>query len=315
MLKKIVIAAASLLLASAIHAEDNFPTKPIRFVVAYGAGGSTDQIARALGQVVARRLGQSVVIENKPGGSGLIAAAQVAQAAPDGYTLGVTAVGILRAPHIQKTAVDPIADLTWVSMINEFGLLVGVKNDAPWKSMKELVDYAKKNPQKVSFASPGMLSTQQLALSQLGAVTGAQWAHAPFKGDAEAITSTIGGHTQFVGASDTILPFVKNGSLRVLATLNENRLSAYPDTPTLKELGYPVIGASSLGLIAPKGLKPDVLKKLERVFEASVKDPEFLNAIKVMGVDTRYMNSEQYTRYAKEVFEASRELVTKYGKE
>lgn len=146
-------------------------------------------------------------------------------------------------------------------------------------------------------------------------MTGAQWAHAPYKGDAEAITSVLGGSTQFVGASDTILPFVKSGTVRVLASMNESRPSAYPDTPTLKELGYPVVGASSLGIIGPKGMKPEVVKKLERAIEASIKDPEFLSAVKVLGVDTRYMNSEQYTRYARETFESSRDLVNKFGKD
>lgn len=166
MLKQILL-VASLLLSSTAHAEDGYPTKPIRLLVAYGAGGSTDQVARALGLVMSKRLGQTIVVENKPGASGMLSAALLVQSPPDGYTLGVTAVGIFRVPYVQKAPIDPIADLTYVSMINEFGLLVAVKADAPWKTMKDLVDYAKKNPDKVTFASPGMLSTQQLTLSQL----------------------------------------------------------------------------------------------------------------------------------------------------
>lgn len=314
MFKKILL-AASIVLAASLHAQEAFPTKPIKLWVAYGAGGSTDQIARAMGVRLGQILGQPVIIENKPGASGLLAAAQLAKAPADGYTLGVTAVGIFRAPHIEKTQVDPMKDLTYVSMINEFSLLIAVKKDAPWKDMVDLVEYGKRNPGKLSFASPGVLSTQHLALSQLGGVTGVQWTHVPYKGDAESIAATLGGFTQLVGASNTILPFVESGEMRVLASMNETRLSEFPQIPTLKELGFPVVGASSLGIIAPQGLKPEVLRKLETAFGEVVKDKQFLASVKALGVEPRYMNSEQYTRYARETFDASHDLVVRYGRD
>jgi tripartite-type tricarboxylate transporter receptor subunit TctC len=314
MFKK-VITAALMALAFGASAQESYPNRPVKLLVAYGAGGSTDQIARAMGVKLGQVLGQPIVIENKPGASGLLAANLVAKSPADGYTLGVTAVGIFRAPHIEKTQVDPMTDLSYVAMINEFSLLIAVKKDAPWKDVKELVTYAQQHPGKLSFASPGVLSTQQLALSQLGGVASVQWTHVPYKGDAEAITATLGGFTQFVGASNTILPFVESGEMRVLASMNESRLSEFPTVPTLKESGYPVVGASSLGIIGPKGLKPEVLRKLEQAFAEVTRDKQFLASVKALGVEPRYMNSEQYTRYARETYDASKELVTRYGRD
>ncbi|XQU70988.1 hypothetical protein OJJOAM_003777 [Cupriavidus sp. H18C1] len=210
-----------------LHAED-FPSRPIKLIVPYGAGGITDQIGRALADAAGRELGQSIIVENKPGVSGTLGATQMATSEPDGYTLTMAPVVIFRLPHVQKMRYDPLKDLTYISMIADYNFAVAVRTDAKWKTMQELVAEAKASSRGISYGTTGIYGSQHLTISELARITQSNWTHVPYKGDAEAITSLLGGQCDVAMLTNTLLPYVKNGQLRVLAVLSEKRAPDFP---------------------------------------------------------------------------------------
>lgn len=288
---------------------DEFPSRPIRLIVPYGAGGVTDQVARALADAAGRELGQSIVVENKPGVSGTLGATQMVTTEPDGYTLSMAPVVIFRLPHVQKMRYDPLKDLTYVSMIADYNFAVAVKKDAKWQTMQELIAEAKASKRGISYGTTGIYGSQHLTISELARVSQSNWTHVPYKGDAEAITALLSGSSDVAVLSNTLLPYVQNGQMRVLATLSEKRAADFPDAPTLKEVGYPVWSNSPFGIIGPAGMKPAVVKRLDDAFRTALKDPKFLNVTRQYGMITNYMSPEQYAAYAQRAFKTEGEVI------
>lgn len=284
-----VAATGAGILPGVAQAADEFPTRPIRLIVPYGAGGVTDQVARALADAAGRELGQTIVVENKPGVSGTLGATQMVTTEPDGYTLSMAPVVIFRLPHVQKMRYDPLKDLTYVSMIADYNFAVAVKKDAKWQTMQELITEAKADKRGISYGTTGIYGSQHLTISELARVTQSNWTHVPYKGDAEAITALLSGSSDVAVLSNTLLPYVQSGQMRVLATLSEKRAADFPDAPTLKEIGYPVWSNSPFGVIGPAGMKPAVVKRLDDAFRNALKDPKFLNVTRQYGMVTNYM--------------------------
>lgn len=297
--------------ASRALAAADFPNRPIRLIVPYGAGGVTDQIGRALADAAGRDLGQSIIVENKPGVSGTLGATQMATSEPDGYTLTMAPVVIFRLPHVQKMRYDPLKDLTYISMIADYNFAVAVRTDAKWKTMQELVAEAKSSSRGITYGTTGIYGSQHLTISELARITQSNWTHVPYKGDAEAITSLLGGQCDVAMLTNTLLPYVKNGQLRVLAVLSEKRAPDFPDAPTLKEIGYPVWSNSPFGIVGPAGMKPEVVKRLDTAFRNALKDPKLLAVTQQYGMSTNYMGPEQYTAYAQKAFKSEGEIIAR----
>lgn len=297
--------------AGTAHAQAEFPNRAIRLIVPYGAGGVTDQVARALADAAGRELGQPIVVENKPGVSGTLGATQMVTTEPDGYTLSMAPVVIFRLPHVQKMRYDPLKDLTYVSMVADYNFAVAVKKDAKWQTMQELMADAKANKRGISYGTTGIYGSQHLTISELARITQSNWTHVPYKGDAEAITALLGGSSDVAVLSNTLLPYVQSGQLRVLATLSEKRAADFPDAPTLKEVGYPVWSNSPFGIVGPAGMKPEVVKRLDDAFRTALKDPKFLGVTKQYGMVTNYMTPQQYSAYAQKAFKTEGEIITR----
>ena len=290
-----------------------YPQRSIKLIVPYTAGGVTDQMGRMFAEQAGKRLGQPVVIENKTGANGTLGAVQMLSTDPAGYTLTMLPIGTFRMPHITGTQYDPLKDMTYISVIAGFNYFIAVKASQPWKSMADLVGAAKKAPGTVAYGTPGTHSSQHIGMAQLGTQAGVDWTHIPFKGDADAISALLGGHIQAVVGSSSVLPYVASGQLRVLASLGDARSSDLPDVPTLKELGYPIVHTSPMGIAGPKGMHPAVVHKLEAAFRGAYDDPAYQEGLKKLGMSPIYMDAAAYTQYARDTFHSERDALKSMG--
>ncbi|CAM3018351.1 Bug family tripartite tricarboxylate transporter substrate binding protein [Cupriavidus taiwanensis] len=259
--------AAALTTAPAVQAQ-TWPERPLRLVVPFAAGGATDVLGRLLAVGLGEKLGQSVVVENKPGASTVIGATQVAKAAPDGYTLLLAASTTLTLnPAIrQSLGYDPIKSFTPLGLIADMSLVLVANPDTQIASLKDLVTQAKANPDKFSYGSFGAGSSVHFGAEMLKAATGIRMVHVPFNGSAPSLTALAGGQVPVV--VDTVvatLPLIKGGKIRPVAVLSPQRLPALPQVPTVAESGYPGFQMGTwFALMAPAGLPAPVQQKLEK---------------------------------------------------
>ncbi|MDN3987613.1 Bug family tripartite tricarboxylate transporter substrate binding protein [Zwartia vadi] len=263
-----------------VQAQQAYPNAPIRIVVGYAAGGTTDILARSLGEQLGKILGQTVIVDNKPGAASNIGAAFVAQAKPDGYTLYMATVashGINPALYRGKMTFDPIKDFAPISLVASIPLMLVVNPNLPAKSIKELVDYAKKNPGKLNYASSGNGSPGHLAAAVFNDATKVEIEHIPFKGGNPANTSVLAGETQMTFATvPGALPHVVSGKLIALGVTTKQRSSQLPDVPTISEAaGLPNYDISTWNaLLAPKGTPEAIVTKLNAAIVQAMKSPE-----------------------------------------
>jgi len=294
-------------IVSPVKAAD-FPAKPITLIVPWVAGGSTDSCMRVLAENSAKFLGQPVIVENKPGGGGTVGpATMVATSKPDGYTLSQIPLGVFRLPHTMKTTWDPLKDFTYIIQLTGYTYGIVVKKDAPWKDLKELLAFAKANPGKVTYATPGVGVMQHVTMEKLAKKEGIKWIHVPCKGGIEVITATMGGHVMVGAETSGWAPQVESGDLRLLAVWTEGRAKKWPDVPTLKELGYGIVASSPFGIAGPKGMDPKVIKTLHDGFKKAMDEPSFKAILDKFYMVPAYKNHEDYTKYTEELFREEKE--------
>jgi len=261
---KKVLFAAFLLVAAAAQAQ-NWPERPIRLLVGFPPGGSTDLAARALGERLSATLGQPIVVENKPGASGNIAAEQVARSAPDGYTLFMAATSFATAPaFFDKLPWDPVKDFAPISLVATVPIIAVVHPSVPAKTPKELIAYSKANPGKLNMASPGATTLTRLSGEMFKQVAGIDWVTVHYKGGAPAMQDLLGGTAQimFANISDVISQ-VKAGKLTAIAVTTPKRSAVVPDVPTLAESGYPDFSfATWQAVVGPAGLPREIVQRL-----------------------------------------------------
>jgi tripartite-type tricarboxylate transporter receptor subunit TctC len=308
---RIVLALAGLALALAAQAQQ-FPAKPVTLIVPWPAGGSTDIYFRKLGEITARHLGQPLVIENRPGGSGMNGPATMAKTArPDGYTISQLAISAYRMPYMQKVDWDPINDFTYIIGLAGYTFGVVVRADSPFKTFQDLLDYARANPGKLSYATPGTGTSLHIAMEEIAAIAGVQFLHVPFKGYADGATALMGGHVMVQVDSTGWARQVDQGAQRLLATLGDKRTRW--NAPTVKELGVDTVSNSPFGLVGPRGMPKDVVKVLHDAFKKSLDDPEYLKVLAQLDQPAWYMSSEDYARWAVEMFKAERANIERVG--
>ncbi len=302
---------SGLLLALAAQAQ-SFPAKPVTLIVPWPAGGSTDIYFRKLGEVAAKNLGQAVVIENKPGGSGNNGPTTMAKTArPDGYTISQLTISAFRAPHMQKVDWDPINDFTYIIGLAGYTFGVVVKSDSPFKTFNDVLAYARANPGKLSYATPGTGTSLHLAMEEVAAKANVQFLHVPFKGYADGAIALMGGHVMMQVDSTGWAKQVDAGAQRLLATLGEKRTRW--GAPTVKELGVDTVSASPFGLVGPKGMPREVVKTLHDAFKKSLDDPEYLKLLATLDQPAWYQSSEDYARWAVETFKTERGTIERVG--
>ncbi|MBS0337655.1 MAG: tripartite tricarboxylate transporter substrate binding protein [Proteobacteria bacterium] len=303
---------AGVLLAAPALAQQ-FPTKAITLICPWPVGGSSDLVLRSFAEAAGKQLGQPVVIENKPGASGTMGAAALVAARPDGYVLTQAPITVFRLPHLQKVAFDPLKDLTYVIGLTGYTFGVVVRADAPWKTFKEFLDYAKANPGKVSYGTPGAGTSLHITMEEIAANLGIKFLHIPYKGVAENIQGLLGGHIDATVDSTGWAPQVDSGRARLLVTWGTERTKRWPAVPTLKELGYGIVSVSPFGIAGPKGMDPAVVKTLHDAFRRAMDDPNYLKTLDRYDQPTIYMSGEEYTAFARKQFEADRVMMEKLG--
>jgi tripartite-type tricarboxylate transporter receptor subunit TctC len=292
----------------------NFPTRPVTLIVPFLAGTATDVFLRVLAETTSKHLGQPVIIENKPGGAGTVGPATMAASAkPDGYTIAPILITMFRYPHMMKVTFDPLNDFTYILNVSGYTFGVVVKGDAPWKAFDQLVAYAKANPGKVTYATPGTGGTTHITMEIFGLRHGIKWIHVPTKGSSESIPAVLGGHVTCAADAPMWASMVDSGDLRLLVTWGEKRTKSWPNVPTLKDLGYDVVSNSPFGLAGPKGMDPKVVKILHDAFKKGMEDPPFLKILDKYNMEPLYKNTEDYVKLVNQLAKEEKENMEKLG--
>ncbi len=312
-LLKSAAAAPAASLAAATFAQAPWPSQPIKLMVAFPAGGPTDITMRALAEAATRDLGQTVIIDNRPGAGGTLPAQQMQIAKPDGYTLAQIPLGVFRLPYTTKIAWDPVKDITYILGITGYAFGIVVPSDSPIKNWADFVAWAKANPGKLAYGSTGVLTSPHLTMEDIAQRLGLTLNHIPYKGSADLMQSLLGGQLMAAADSTGFAPHVASGKLRVLCTWGEQRLSKFPDVPTLKELGVPIVQASPYGLGGPKGMEPALVQRIHDAFKRAMESPTHVEALARYDQQLMPMNPQQYQRFAEETFRREKALVEKLG--
>ncbi len=305
-------AAGGIALPSLARAQA-FPTRPIRVICPWTAGGATDVVMRALAESAAKALGQQVIVDNKPGAGGTFGANELVNAKPDGYTLAQLPQSVFRIPHMQKVQFDTQRDFTWIACLTGYTFGLVVPADSPIKSVADLVAYGKANPDKFTYGSPGIGTSPHLAVEEFSQRAGIKLSHVPFKGVAENLQSLLGGHTMGTSDSTGWAPHVESGRLRLLATYGSKRTKRWPQTPTLDELGYRTVADSPFGVCGPKAMDPAVTRTLHDAFKKTLEDPAVLATFDKYDQTVIYMGTDEYTRFARESFTAEKATIERLG--
>jgi tripartite-type tricarboxylate transporter receptor subunit TctC len=315
-LKLATILTAAVVLAGLqgpVRAQD-YPVKPVTLIVPWPAGGATDLAMRAIAEAASKHLGQPVVIDNKAGGSGAVGPATMAATAkPDGYTISQIPITVFRLPLMQKTTWDAAKDFTYIIHLTGYTFGVTAKADGPFKTWQDVLDYAKQNPGKVTYGTPGAGTSLHIGMEQIAAKAGVKLTHVPFKGGAETNAAVLGGHTMLQADSSSWKPLVEAGQLRLLMIWTASRSKNWPEVPTLKELGYPFVFDSPFGIAGPKGMDPKVVAKLHDAFKKALDDPAVQESLGKYDMVVNYKNPEDYRAFVNESIEAERQIIQALG--
>ena len=291
----------------------DYPTKPVNVIVTFAPGGTLDTATRILATKAEKFLGQPVLVSNVGGGGGSVALAQVATKKPDGYEItSCTSTGLIRIPQLRAVPYGP-DDFIPVMHYAAVESGVVVKSDSPYKTFKDLVEFAKKNPGKVTYATSGAGSPMHMAMEFVAMKEGLKWTHVPQTGGAPGLAAVLGGHVTAMSDSTEWLPHVKEGSLRLLATHGEKKMKSFPAVPTFRDLGYDFINETVFMIAAPKGTPAPIIKKLDESFHKAMEDPQFVQTIASIEFAVSYRNSADTKKYLDDASARFAELIKKLG--
>jgi tripartite-type tricarboxylate transporter receptor subunit TctC len=299
----ILAALVSTATFAAAAAEPAYPTRPVRFIVPFAPGGSTDTLARTLAQRLSDVLGQQVVVDNRSGGNGNIGTEIVARAAPDGHTIVLGYIANLGiGPSLYaKLPFDPVKDFAPITLLAVAPNILVAHPSVPVKNVRELVAYAKANPQKVNYASAAVASLGHLAGELLNSSAGIQMQHVPYKGSGQAVIDLLAGQVQvmFSGMS-SVMPHLKSGKLRALAVTGAQRSAAVPEVPTIAESGFPGFEATAwYGVLAPAGTPKAIVTRLHDEIVGALKVPEVKERLEMVGFELVGGTPEAFGAYIK----------------
>lgn len=300
-------------------AADAWPTRPITFVVPYGAGGYTDLVARLGARYVEKALGQPVIVENRPGAGGIVGAQAVVNAAPDGYVFCVCSIGAISVAPFdpnQKVGYDPVADLAPVGIVSSIAQVVIVKKSLPVSSLAELVAYAKANPDKLNYSSSGAGGLTHYSVELFKARTGITAVHVPFKGGAPATTAVMAGDVDFAFANMTDgLPQVQSGAVRGLAVTSLSRSPYLPALPTIAELMLPGFLVETWnGIMAPSTTPEPIVRQLSAILVSMADDPDVKEAMRKAGADTVKTTPAQFRAQIQQEILQWKPLIAEIGR-
>lgn len=290
-------AAAALAFAASAQAQEDFPSKPVTLVVPFGAGGGTDNLVRTFQGALQEELGQTVVVENRPGGGSTIGTDLVTNADADGYTVLVVDTAITVNPALyDDLPYDALEDLDPVSMLATGPVILVAHPSSEASSVEELIMLAEENPDQLTFASGGNGSSTHLALELMQLETGIDVVHVPYRGSGPATTDLVGGHVDYMfNGISASKPHLESGALKALAVTGEERNPAVPEVPTFAELGYPEVNPMSIwGAWVPAGTDPAIVEQLSEAFSVAVNDPEVVEQLNALGYFTVGSSPEEY---------------------
>ena len=296
-------AVSAAFLPGLVQAQDKYPSKPITWVCPYAAGGNADSRSRQVAKAMSAILGQPIIIDNKAGAGGNIGTEVIARGKPDGYTIGMGNFAPLAVNHalFKKLNFDPANDIVPIGLIEKGPLILMVRNDSPYKSVKDIVAAAKAAPGKLSFASGGIGGSHHLSGALLENAAGIDLIHAPYKSGAAGATDLMGGQVQMMFEQMySAMPAIKGGRLRALAITSKTRSPLLPDLPTMAEQGFPAVEVLNWqGLVAPKGISTELVKTLNAALNKALQDPEVKEKILSQGNEMGGGTPEQFAALIK----------------
>ena len=309
-----LLALAALALACPAVLAQAFPNRPITLIVPWPAGGSTDRHLRVLAEAAGKQLGQNVIVQNVPGGGGTTGPGTMALTAkPDGYTIAQFPMGMLRIPHMQKTAWNPLTDFSFIIGVTGYSFGFVVRSDSPYKTFNDFIEAARKQPGKIDFGSTGTGTSPHLLLEEVADAAKVELNHIPFKGNADLMQALLGGHVMSASDATGWDKFVDAGQMRLLVSFGEQRIKRWPNVPTAKELGYKVVANSPYGLVGPKGMDPAVMKTLHDAFKKAMDDPKHVEVLEQLNQPVWYKNSADYAAWARETLVKEKALIERLG--
>ena len=300
---RVVLAAAMLTcpLPLAAQAPGSYPSKPIRFLVGFAPGGTTDILARGLAQKLSETMGQPVLVENRAGANTAIATELAARAAPDGHTILLNAQGHATNATLMKLSFDPVRDFAFISLVAEAQNLIVVHPSFPPKTVRELIAFSKKHPGQINYASSGTGTTVHLSAELFQLMTGIKWVHIPYKGGPPAMTEMLAGQTSLMfGSMLTVIQHARAGKLRAIAVTGATRSTGSPEIPTVAESGVPGFNVTAwYGVSAPAKTPPAIVDRLNTEIVRALKSPDLRERLVSQGVDPVGNTPEQYTAFVR----------------
>jgi tripartite-type tricarboxylate transporter receptor subunit TctC len=307
-LKVIGLALAGLSIATTVSAQDVYPNKSIRLIVPYPPGGSTDILARALANKLTQNLGQPVIVENRPGASGIIGMDALVRSTPDGYTIGITVPSTHTIPFAmgRKLPYNPIKDFTPLGTLARNPIAIVVSASLPVESLKDLVEYSKKHPGELSYGTSGIGTSMHLVAEMLNQVAGIDLVHVPYQGGSPVVQGLLGGQIQVgFGVVPTLLPYVKGKRLKMLAIVDEERFAEAPNVPTGREAIPGFAPATSwLGAFGPPGMAAGRAKQINAELVKAMRDPELSRFARDAGMPVMTSTGEEFAARLREEIDA-----------
>jgi len=277
-------------------ANAEYPTKPVKLIINFSAGGTTDTAARVMVSKATEILEQALISMNKPGAGGTLGISHVARAKDDGYTIGtcnMPAIAVI--PQIREVPYKPFKDLVQICAVMPYEYAILVRGDAPWNSWDEFVAYVKANPGKATYGSVGTGTTNHLVTGRMGKELGLDWKHVPFQGGVKATAALLGGHVDMINNTmASVASSIKAGKIKVLLVTSENRFSLSPDVPTMKEKGFGFSQISYMSIVAPAGIPEEAKNKISDAFKAAVEDKAVLKILGKLDLHPKFMSGKEY---------------------
>ena len=300
-LPALAFAALAMLCTGGAAAQAGYPNKPIRMIVPFAAGGSTDNLARTMAQKLSELLGQPVIVDNRPGGNAIIGSEALTKAAPDGYTIMMTSVDHTVIPQLLPTPYDPVKDFAPVGAVSYTQLLLVVNPSVPVNSLQELIAYAKANPGKLNYASSGSGGVPHLTGEMFASQTGIKMQHIPYKGGGPAMIDLVGGQVQLTFAIPiNAIPHIKNGKLRPIAITGASRNEALPQVPTFTEGGVPGLDVKTwFAVFAPVGTPKPIVDKLSEDIRKALAMPDVKEKLAAQGMEPYVTTPDEFAAIVK----------------
>jgi tripartite-type tricarboxylate transporter receptor subunit TctC len=300
--------------ATAQTAAGAYPSRPVTLIVPWPPGGSTDRHLRVLAEAASKHLGQPILVVNQPGAGGTLGPGNMSQVAkPDGYTVAQFPMGMLRIPHMQKVAWDPIKDFTPIIGVTGYTFGLVVRADSPFKTFRDYLEAAKLKPNNVNYGSTGIGTSPHLLMEEVADKAKVTLNHVPFKGNADLVQGLMGGHVQAQSDATGWAPYVNDGRMRLLVTFGEKRTKRWNTVPNASELGLDVVSTSPYGLVGPKGMDPAVVKVLHDAFKKGMEEPEHVKVLDILDQEPWYKNTDEYAKWLRETFPKEKGLIDRLG--